>query len=61
MLLRARSRLRRWLYPMFRCELCVGQEYGCWCAHHGSIAPGVGPERWRVLLRWVFFRNDPWL
>lgn len=48
-----RRLLRRLAYPSYDCELCVGQEWwqGCECSYHGGIAPGVGPEWWRVQLR----------
>ena len=43
--------LRRLAWPPYDCERCVGQDYGCWCDYHGAIAPGIGPEWWRVRLR----------
>ncbi len=48
-----RWKLIAWLYPAYDCEDCVGagREHGCWCDYHGAIAPGVNPDRWRVMLR----------
>jgi hypothetical protein len=54
-LIRLRWRLRRLTWPVYDCEQCVGQDVwqGCYCDYHGGVAPGVGPERWRVWLRKV--------
>lgn len=48
-------RLHALAYPGYDCECCVGQEpwRGCYCAHHGCIAPCVEPTRWHLLLRKV--------
>lgn len=55
--------LRRMAWPLYECQLCVGQEYwqGCYCAYHGAIAPGgPGPKRWRRTLRWALSTGDEW-
>lgn len=50
-----RWKVGSWLYPGFKCELCVGQEesQGCYCAYYRAVAPNFGPERWRVFARAV--------
>lgn len=52
--------VRRWLYPLFDCADCIGMiQHGCECAYYGAVAPGVGPERWRHLLRKLFKTQTP--
>jgi len=46
-----RGRWHGLLWPDYRCEDCTGTGQGCYCAYHGAISPGVGPEPWRVWLR----------
>ena len=48
-----RRRWNNWLWPDYRCENCNGMspQYGCECHAKGAIAPGIGPEPWRVWLR----------
>lgn len=41
-------------WPPYDCQFCVGQEYGCWCQHYGACAPGVGPMRRDLALRWIY-------
>lgn len=55
---------RALLYPSYECTQCVGQDWwqGCYCQYHGGIAPGIGPETWRVWLRKLddrFFKPKP--
>lgn len=56
-----RNLLRRFLYPSYDCQCCVGQEpsQGCYCAYYDSPAPGRGPEPWRVFLRRLFGFEKP--
>lgn len=45
------------LWPSFDCADCVGMiQHGCECAYKEAVAPGCGPEPWRVCLRGVFNR-----
>ena len=46
-------RLKRLAWPYYRCDLCLGQHYGCYCRSEGAVAPCTPPERWRVGLRRV--------
>lgn len=51
-----RYAIRRAAWPVYECELCVGQDpwQGCYCAYYKSDRPG-GPDLplWRRLLRRV--------
>lgn len=57
--------LQRLAYPTYSCEDCEGSiQYGCHCSYDGAVAPGIGPERWRVALRrflkfwWMWRQSD---
>jgi hypothetical protein len=42
-------------WPHYDCENCIGViEYGCYCAYNGACAPGVGPMRRDLALRWAY-------
>lgn len=53
--------ISRILYPSYACQYCVGQEHwhGCYCGYYGAVAPGVGPEPWRVFLRQLLTPQEP--
>jgi hypothetical protein len=39
-------------WPTYDCENCIGMiEHGCYCAHEGATAPGVGPFRRHLIYR----------
>lgn len=50
---RVRFALEAAAWPTYACEFCVGQEHGCYCGYHGGIAPGIGPQRRHLALRWL--------
>ena len=52
-----RGEIHALLWPAFDCADCIGMiHHGCQCAYYEAVAPGTGPEPWRLFMRRLFAR-----
>jgi hypothetical protein len=58
LLIRMKIWVRNRLYPVYACEDCIGMNnyynpHGCQCAAYEAPAPGVGPSKKLIFLRFI--------